>query len=305
MKRRAFIRTSASVSLATGALFSMGEWHSLLAAETPNLAYDLVAVKNAVPALMFDSGIAALGGMKQYVKPGQRVVIKPNIAWDVPPERGSNTNPELVGQIVKHCMEAGAGEVKVFDHTCDEWTRCYSSSGIGDAVKKHGGSMVNGNDEKEYRSVSIPKGRILKETRVHRLILESDVLINVPVLKNHGGAKLTVSMKNLMGVVWERRPWHSMGLHQCIADFSTFCKPTLNVVDGYRVMKKNGPRGVSEADVAEMKYLILSANMVAADAAAAKIFGIEPADVQYIVLAEQAGLGTAKLDTLNIKRIAL
>ena len=80
--------------------------------------------------------------------------------------------------------------------------------------------MVNGNDEKEYRSVSIPKGRILKETRVHRLILESDVLINVPVLKNHGGAKLTVSMKNLMGVVWERRPWHSMGLHQCIADFS-------------------------------------------------------------------------------------
>jgi len=306
MKRRDFIRRSVAASVASGALFSMGRWNTLLASGTSSdLPFDLVAVKNGNPMQMFDQGIAALGGMKNFVKPNQTVVVKPNIGWDSAPERAANTNPELVGHIVKHCIGAGAKKVIVFDKTCDEWTRCYKNSGIEKAVKDNGGQMVTGAFEADYRPVKITKGVTLKETKVHKLILESDVFINVPVMKNHGGAQMSLTMKNLMGIVWNRRYYHANDLHQCIADFATYRKPDLNVIDGFRVMKRNGPRGVSVNDVATMKYQILSTDMVAADTAATKVFGIETSRVKHIRIAEGLGVGTTDLDSLNIKRISI
>ncbi len=306
MKRRDFIRRSVAASVASGALFSMGRWNSLLASGTSlDLPFDLVAVKNGNPMEMFDQGIAALGGMKNFIKPNQTVVVKPNIGWDSAPERAANTNPELVGHIVKHCLAAGAKKVIVFDKTCDEWTRCYKNSGIEKAVKDNGGQMVTGAMEADYRPVKIAKGVTLKEAKVHKAILDSDVFINVPILKNHGGAQMSLTMKNLMGIVWDRRYYHANGLHQCIADFATYRKPDLNVIDGFRVMKRNGPRGVSVNDVATMKYQILSTDMVASDTAATKIFGIETASVKHIGIAEGLGVGTTDLDSLNIKRISI
>jgi uncharacterized protein (DUF362 family) len=254
---------------------------------------------------MFDAGIAALGGMKNFVKVGQTVVVKPNIGWDAPPERAANTNPDLVGRIIEHCLEAGAKRVMVFDNPCDEWTRCYKNSGIEKAVIGAGGQTVTGKDETQYRAVTIPKGVVLKNAKVHKLIIESDVFINVPVLKNHGGAVMTIAMKNLMGVVWDRKFYHRNDLQQCIADFVTYRRPDLNVVDGFRVMKRNGPKGVSVNDVVEMKYQILSKDIVATDTAATKIFGIETKEVGHITLAEKLGMGTTNLDSLNIKKITL
>lgn len=307
MKRRDFIRKSVGVSVASGALLSAGNFRKLMAAEkkVPALPYDLVAVKNGSPTQMFDKGIAQLGGLKTFVKTGQTVVVKPNIGWDSGPERAANTNPELVGHIVKRCIEAGAKDVFVFDNTCDEWTRCYKNSGIELAVKNAGGKMVTGKDETKYRTVSIKNGKNLTSAAVHELILDSDVFINVPVIKNHGGAKMSLAMKNLMGVVWDRRFYHRNDLHQCIADFASFCKPDLNVIDGFRVMKRNGPRGVSVDDVAMMKYQLISTDMVAADTAATKVFGIETEVVKHIGLAEALGVGTTNLDSLKIKRISL
>ena len=306
MKRRDFIRKSVAATIASGAVFSMGRWNTLLAArESYADAIDMVAVKNGGPVEMFDTGIAALGGIKNFVKPNQTVVVKPNIGWDTPPERAANTNPELMGRIVRQCFDAGAKKVMVFDNPCDEWTRCYKNSGIEKAVKDNGGQMVSGKVEGYYQPVTIPKGIVLKNARVHELILESDVFINVPVLKNHGGAAMTLSMKNLMGVVWDRGYYHANNLHRCIADFASFCKPDLNIVDGYRVMKRNGPRGVSVDDVVTMKYLLISKDMVAIDTAATKIFGMEPDRVSHIGMAEKLGVGTTNLDSLNIKRITL
>ena len=146
---------------------------------------------------------------------------------------------------------------------------------------------------------------ILKDFSVHELILDSDVFINVPVLKNHSGGRLTICMKNMMGVVWDRGFWHRNGLHQCIADFATYCKPTLNVVDAYNVMMRYGPRGVSKEDLVNMKSLLISTNMVVADAAAAKIFGMEPEDVNYIKYADEMKVGSMNLENLSIKRIKI
>jgi Uncharacterized conserved protein len=219
-----------------------------------------------------------------------RVVVKPNIGWDKTPEYAANTNPLLVKRIVEHCLQAGAKEVLVFDNTCDQWQRCYSNSGIEKAVKDAGGKIIPGNNEGYYHPVNIPGGKRLNQTKEHEAILESDVFINVPVLKSHGGATLTIAMKNMMGIIWDRGYWHRNDLHQCIADFASYRKPTLNVIDAYRVMKQHGPKGVSLSDVTTMKALIVSEDIVAADAAAAKLFGLNPSDVDYIRIAQKWAL---------------
>ncbi|HOK51673.1 MAG TPA: DUF362 domain-containing protein, partial [Bacteroidales bacterium] len=265
--------------------------------------YDLVAVMGGEPDVMFDRAIAAMGGIGKYVKKGMRVVVKPNIGWDKTPEYAANTNPLLVKRIVEHCFQAGAKEVLVFDNTCDQWQRCYTNSGIEKAVKDAGGKLIPGNSEGYYHPVNIAAGKRLKQTKEHEAILESDVFINVPVLKSHGGATLTIAMKNMMGIVWDRGYWHRNDLHQCIADFASYRKPTLNIIDAYRVMKQNGPKGVSLSDVVTMKSLIISEDIVAADAAAAKLFGLNPENVDYIKIAAQMGIGNMNLEKLNIGRI--
>ncbi len=307
MKRRDFIFKGLGAGILAGSGVSLNGFSRLMGnpAAAPDAAFDLVAVKGTDPAAMFDKGIDSIGGMAEFVKPGQTVVIKPNIGWDAVPERAANTNPELIGRIIKRCYEAGAKSVSVFDNTCDEWKKCYTNSGIEEEVKKAGGAIVPGNSESYYKDVTVPEGKTLTEAKVHELILNSDVFINVPVLKSHSSAKLTIAMKNLMGVVWDRRWWHQNDLHQCIADYTTFRKPDLNVIDAYRVMKRNGPRGVSVEDVVTLDSLIISKDIVAADAAAAKIFGFEPEDIPYIAIASEMGIGNMDLATLNINRIKM
>lgn len=304
MKRRNFISTTLKAGLAAGAGLSSLNYAGTISSSLFPFSdnYDLAAIKGGEPDEMFDEAIKSLGGMSKFVKKGQTVVVKPNIGWDVSPERAGNTNPLLVNRIIKHCFDAGAKDVFVFDHTCDNWNKCYSNSGIEKAAKDANAKVVSGASEGYYQEVTVKQGKKLKKTKVHELILESDVFINVPVLKNHSSADLTIGMKNLMGNVWDRGYWHSNDLHQCIADFTSWRKPDLTIVDAYYVMKKNGPRGVSKEDVVTMKSQIVSTDIVAADAAAAKLFGKNPGDIDYIRIADEMKIGTMKLDKLSIYR---
>jgi len=309
MERRNFIKTAilgglaGAVQLKSSNLFA-GEKMSVSASN------DLVAVMGGEPAQMYKKGIEAMGGISKFVKKGQKVVVKPNIGWDKKPELAANTNPELIGAIVKDCLAAGAAEVVVFDHTCDEWQSCYKNSGIEDAVKAAGGKLAFAHDEKYYKTVSLPKGTRLKETKIHEAIINCDVWINVPVLKNHGGAKMTIAMKNYMGIVWDRRFWHSNDLQQCIADCATYDKmPVLNIVDAYRIMTQNGPKGKSIEDVQNPKALFISADIVAADTAAVHFFNqfreMKLEDVGHIGIAEKLNLGTTDIDKLKVERIKI
>lgn len=307
MDRREFLKKTISGGIAAGSALAFPEMGKLWAATqaSDKAAYDLVAVKGGEPDLMFDRAIASLGGIGAFVPKGSRVLVKPNIGWDVPPDRGGNTHPRLVGHIVELCLSAGAKAVTVFDHTCDNWIQCYRNSGIEKAVKGAGGRMVSGDSEGYYREVEVPRGTRLTRAKVHESFLDSDVFINVPVLKHHSSSMLTISMKNLMGVVWDRSYWHRNDLHQCIADFASFRKPDLTVVDAYNVMKRNGPRGVSVNDVLPMKALIVSTDFVAADTAAARLFGVEPSDIRHIQIASEMKLGRMDLENLAINRIKI
>lgn len=306
MDRRKFIQKTLLAGLAAGSFPSLSHYSQLFGNNNvPSFAADLVAIKGGEPDVMFDKAMEALGGMKTFVKKGQSVVVKPNIGWDVIPEKAANTNPLLVNRIIKHCFDAGAKDVFVFDNTCDNWTKCYSNSGIEKAAKDAGAKVVSGAKESYYQEVTVKGGTNLKKAKVHELILESDIFINVPVLKHHSSSQLTIGMKNLMGVVWDRGYWHQNDLHQCIADFGLFRKPDLNIVDAYYVLKQNGPRGVSKNDVLTMKSQIISTDIVAADAAAAKLFGIEPDEIPYLVLADKMKIGTKDLSKLSINRIKM
>ncbi|MCX7866773.1 DUF362 domain-containing protein [Limisphaera sp. VF-2] len=310
--RREFLKTTA----AAGAMLSLAGLERLFSAETTSSPQPaprsadgprpvLVAVRDGSRVAMLDRALAELGGMGAFVKRGQTVVVKPNIGWDVPPERGANTHPELVARIIELCFEAGARSVSVFDNTVDQWRRAYETSGIEPAAKKAGATIVNGKDESLYRNVAIPNGVKLREAKVHELYLEADVIINVPVLKTHSGGIITACLKNLMGVVWDRRYYHANDLHQCIADFMTLRKPHLNIVDAYHPMVRNGPRGRSVEDCVEMRTLLVSTDGVAADAAGARMLNLDPATIRHLTAATELGVGQVNLDLVEVRRIKL
>jgi uncharacterized protein (DUF362 family) len=306
MRRRDFLRTSIGAGVAAGAAISFGGYDNLLAKSPVAEKYDLVAIMGGNPDAMFDLAIQELGGMGTFVARGQKVLIKPNIGWDVIPELAANTNPLLVKRIIEHCFKAGAKEVYVFDHTCDNWVNCYKNSAIEKNAKSAGAKVVPGNSESYYQEIDIPGGVKLQKTKVHQLLLETDVFINVPVLKDHNSTRMTGCLKNTMGLVWDRGYWHSNNLNQCIADFALYeKKPALNVIDCYNVMVKHGPQGVSKEDLVLMKSQILTTDWVAGDAAAAKMLGVPVEKIEYIPIAHKMGLGNMNLETQNIKRIKM
>jgi uncharacterized protein (DUF362 family) len=265
---------------------------------------DLVAVKGGSPGAMFDRGMKAAGGMGRFVRKGQRVVIKPNMSWDVPPDGAANTSPALLVGIVKHCLDAGASRVVVVDHSIEYWENSGKNSGLNDAIKSAGAVYAPSEKEGYYQSVSLP-GRVMKETMIHESLLECDVLISAPVLKHHGGAGVSISAKGLMGCVWNRMSYHANGLQSCIADFLLARKPDLNVIDAERVRVRNGPRGGAPDDIAEMGSLIISPDVVAADTAGAMMLGHKEGAIEHIRLAASAGLGEMNLSKLRIERISL
>ncbi len=313
MNRRDFLRAMALAGAAS--VIDLGGVGKVLAKAGPAGepapgGSDLVAVMGGEPVAMLDRMLSEMGGIGRFVKKGMKVVVKPNIGWDRKPELAANTNPELVGALVRRCLAAGASQVEVFDHTCNEWSKCYANSGIRAAVEAAGGKMVPGHDETYYAEVALPQGVKLKKAKIHKSIQECDVWFNVPVLKHHGGAKMSLSLKNSMGIVWDRQVFHSTDLQQCIADLGTYPKrPALNIIDGYRALVKNGPQGKSEDDVVVMKALLASADPVAVDTAAVKMFAqatpMTLAAVSHIGKAEALKLGTTDIDALNVKRIKL
>jgi uncharacterized protein (DUF362 family) len=309
--RREFIKTG----LAIGVTASLLNPDSLFSAEPSPAAPPaaeptgprpvLVAVRDGSRSAMLDKAIESLGGMGAFVKPGQTVLIKPNIGWDAPPERGANTHPDIVARLTELCLKAGAKSVSIFDNTCDQWERTYANSGIEHAARAAGAKIVNGKDESMYRETKIPGGMKLKSAKIHSLVLDSDVFINAPVLKHHGGAQMTCAMKNLMGCVWDRGFYHQTDLQQTIADFLTLRKPDLNIVDAYHPMVRNGPRGKSADDCVEMRTLLASADPVLIDAASAKLLGYTTDKVTHIRIGAEMKIGSMDLTAADVRRFKL
>jgi uncharacterized protein (DUF362 family) len=271
---------------------------------TPRIIPDLAVVRGGEPEEMARRALAALGGMEKFVSAGANVVVKPNICVASRSyEYAATTNPWVVAALVKMALEAGAASVQVMDSPFNgTQNQAYADSGIREQVEAAGGEMVNMVSWK-FVTTKNPAAKVLKLTAVYEDILNADVLINVPIAKQHTSeARLTLGMKNLMGVVQNRSAMH-IDLVQCIADLAALVRPHLTVIDAVRILIANGPRGGSLNNVQKLDTIIASTDIVAADSYAASLFGMTPSDIRYIDKAVAMGLGRSDLENMNIEEI--
>jgi uncharacterized protein (DUF362 family) len=216
MNRREFLikqMTTATAAILAGAGV---HWPRLATAgATP----DLVVVSGS-PARAVNKAIAELGGMARFVKPGQRVVIKPNMSFPHPPERATNTHPEVVRAVVAACKDAGAADVQVLDHPLHSTEACIE--GVKQACAVFDEDMVHGlKDSRHFKAATIPEGRVFKETDVLRSVLKADLLIAVPVAKSHGSTGVSLTMKGMMGLIYDRGSMHyRYDLDEAIVDLA-------------------------------------------------------------------------------------
>lgn len=273
---------------------------------SPTLSFpDLAVARGGEPGEMVRTAVRALGGMERFVKAGDVVVVKPNICVAYHTyEYAATTNPWVVGAVVKMALEAGAKKVKVLDFPFGgSAEQAYQISGIQEKVNQAGGKMVVMSGIK-FIETPIPSGKNLKTARIYDDVLRADVLINVPIAKNHELARLTLAMKNLMGVIYNRPAMHA-SLGQRLADLSTRVRSHLVIVDAVRMLMAHGPTGGNLSDVRKADTIIASPNIVAADSYAATLFGIEPEKLTYIKKGVEMGLGSGKISEMKIKEINL
>lgn len=266
----------------------------------------LAVARGKDPEALTRRAVAALGGMERFVPQGSTVVVKPNICVGYHTyEYAATTNPWVVGAIVKMCLEAGAASVKVMDNPFGgPAPEAYAKSGIEEQVKAAGGEMVIMAGFK-YVETEIAQARKLKKTKIYEDVLNADVLIDVPIIKHHSAAILTLGMKNLMGVIENRDTLHYKGLGACIAELTSRIPPTLTVIDAVRMLMANGPSGGNLDDVKQTDTVIASADVVAADSYAARLYGHKPANIQYIKQGVDLGLGRSDLENLKIEELAV
>ncbi len=247
--------------------------------------------------------LSELGGMGRFVKRGDIVVVKPNIGWDRTPEQAANTNPILTAAVVEAAYEAGARKVKVFDRTCMDARRCYSSSGIADAVKKVDGE-VSYVDDRKYAEVDF-SGTCLSKWPVYKEIIEADKVINVPIAKHHSLAGLTMAVKNWMGVLGGNRGYLHRNMDHCLADLAGYFKPALTILDAYRILFRNGPTGGNESDVKKATTLVAGTDQIAVDACGTELFSDKSSMPEYLQIAEKRGYGKTDFRDMNFKDIKI
>lgn len=288
MKRRDFIKAIAGTALYFTARRLFPEEQAPL--------YDVGRVVSTDYERAVKKAVELVGGIRRYVKPGDIVVVKPNIGWNSPPHLKANTDPLIVRTIVDLCFSALASKVYVFDRSCNNPRLTYVNSGIEKAAKEAGANVLYVNDvtPKLYPEIPVKGASFLKKTTVNRYVLESDVLINVPVAKHHSSAGLTIGMKNLMGITGDNRSMWHWELHEAISDINLAIRSHLTIVDATSIMVTNGPTGGKTEYLRRLDTIIASPDVVSADSESTTLFGLKPEDIKHIVLGAAKGVGYLK-----------
>jgi uncharacterized protein (DUF362 family) len=305
MDRRDFLEQVAAWSAGACLAAPVFNVPSIAAAETKPAGQSMLAVaKGKDYAALVEQVLKPLGGIGAFVKKGDRVVVKPNIGWDRKPEQAANTHPDVVKALVQQCLDAGAKRVFVFDNTVNDKRRSYKNSGIMAAVESIGDDRAKCvyQDGKKFMPIKIENAKSIKEFTFYKDALENDCdcYINVPIAKHHMLTKLTLGLKNVMGVIGGGRGEIHKDIGQRIADLNLVVQPKLTVIDATRILLRNGPSGGNLKDVKVLDTLIASADPVAADAYATTLFDIKPEEISSTVCAAKLGLGEMDLSKVKI-----
>ncbi len=265
---------------------------------------DLAVISGDSPRALVQRALQELGGIQRFISRADVVILKPNIAWDRTPEQAANTNPEVVAEMVRQCWSAGAKKVIVTDVSCNDPRRCFQRSGIADASRAEGAEILLP-DPSKFKEVNLG-GDLLQEWPVFQPFLEADKIINIPIAKHHSLTGTTLGIKNWFGILGGQRHRLHQRIHESLVDLADFARPTLTLVDSYRVLLRNGPTGGNLEDVLLKKTLIAGTDPVALDAYVAKAYwNLEPPALPYLNMAAERGLGSLQFDKLHTQVVAL
>lgn len=259
----------------------------------------LAVTRNASPAALVAKAIEMIGGISKFVKAGQSVLIKPNISWDRLAEQAATTNPQVVAEVVRLCKNAGARQIRIVDRTCNHAQRCYKRSGI-EKMASDAGAQVRHVVNSRFKETAIAEGRIVKSWPIYKDVFDADVVINIPIAKHHNVSGVSLGMKNIMGLLGGNRGDLHVDFATKIVDLNTVIRPTLTIIDAYRVLRRNGPSGGSLDDVEEKKVVIAGTDPVAVDAYAVQLFGLQAQNIHYLNNAAKRGLGRLDLAKVRI-----
>jgi uncharacterized protein (DUF362 family) len=269
----------------------------------PNLP-EMVVARGGEPRQLVQKAIQELGGIGRFISRGDVVVIKPNIAWDRTPAQAANTNPEAVAEMVRLCQGAGAKSVIVTDVSINDPRRCFARSGIAAAAQAEGAQVILTN-ERRFREVDL-HGELLRSWPVFEPFLGADKMINMPVAKHHSLTGATLGMKNWYGILGGQRQRLHQHIHESLADLADFMRPTLTLIDAYRVLARNGPSGGNVSDVALEKTVIAGTDPVALDVYAARAYwGLDYRTMRYLKLASDRGLGKLNFENVRSRVVVL
>lgn len=296
MTRRKFLKTAAAgvtLSLAGRTSFSVAKEE-----------YDL-AVISGEPVAATRKALEAIGGISRFVKKGQRVVLKPNMSFTRTPEFGATTHPLVVATVAQDCMNAGAQQVLILDHTLHRAELCLERTGIREACKDIPGvHVLTLQERKFFREIKIPQGKVLERVEVMKEVLDGSVLINIPVAKSHSATGVSMGIKGLMGLIWDRESFHSRyNMNQALADLATVIKPQLTILDATRALTSGGPGG--PGTVMKPNLVIAGVDPVAVDSYGVSIVpwygqNFKGRQVEHLLIAHQRGLGKIDIDQLKI-----
>jgi uncharacterized protein (DUF362 family) len=303
LTRRQFIKGSLILLAVPGSVIPKSVGRA--AVNSPESVSTLSLSEGEDPFAITVSSIEGLGGMSAFVNRGNSVLLKPNIGWDRRVEQGANTHPEVVRAVGEMCLEAGATRVTILDRTCNDARRTYRTSGMQDMVKGLSDRRISLDFVRDNRflKTDIPQGVVIKKWPLYEEALKADVIINIPVAKHHSISRLTLGMKNLMGLMGGNRGSFHSGIGQKLADLTSVLDPGLTVLDATRVLVRNGPTGGRLEDVKILNRVAASRDPVAIDAYGATLFGVAPADLSFVTAAYKMGLGEMDLEKVRVLEI--
>ncbi len=261
---------------------------------------DMAVIGGDDPAQLAREAIAELGGIKRFISRADVVLIKPNIGWDRTPEQAANTNPNVVAEVIRQCTNAGAKRILVTDVSCNDPRRCFQRSGIAEAAQREGAEVILP-DPSKYKEVDLG-GEVLRQWPVLDSFLNVDKIINVPIAKHHSLTGTTLGMKNWYGILGGPRHQLHQKIHESLADLADFMRPTLTLIDCYRILVRNGPTGGNLQDVVLKKTMVAGTDPVALDAYVAKAYwNLEVSALPYLRMAAQRGLGTYEFEKVRTR----
>jgi uncharacterized protein (DUF362 family)/Pyruvate/2-oxoacid:ferredoxin oxidoreductase delta subunit len=272
---------------------------------TKHISTDVSIVRCAVydRELIFAAvkqAVDLLGGMHAFVKPGERVLIKPNLLKGRPPEAAVTTHPELVRAVIRLVREAGGAAMVGDSPGLGDLRKVCEKTGILDVVQEEGATLVELDDPVEVKN----SGRF-HHFELARAAYEADAIINLPKLKTHGQMTLTGAVKNLFGCVPGKRKiqWHfNTGVnHELFAimltELCALLKPRLTIMDAIIGMEGNGP---GSGDPRRIGVVIAGQDPVAVDVVSSRVLGVSPEKLPLIRAAAATGYGETRPDRIQV-----